>query len=327
MISIRQNLSQLEQCHQMREQVVKSHVGVLRDAAQYAVDFDPALTRPHRQYLNALADEIEKGGAEATIESGATARGLLRDYHDKAAGYLDQMREELAGTAKALQEITESLTQTDDDHETRMRAALETLRSMANDMSGHMSQSLAATASAIEQSLDEMRRKSQITVSQFLTEIRLLHQRIDAMEAAASVDAATNLLNRKEMENQVRGIDPGGYCLLLVKTIGLHLAAANMGREAGVELAASFAKRLVNSVPEGTVLARWGEEDFVAILRQPQTDVIHLGKRIAENLGGSYACLHQGKTVRHSLKIRIGVVDSDGEKPERVLQRLDEFTA
>ena len=325
MISIRQNLSQLEQCHQMRELVLKCYADAFRDAAQYAVDLDPALTRSHRQYMNALAEEIEKGGVETTPESRATARGLLRDYHDKAAEYLGHLREELAGTARALQEITESLTQTDDDHETRMRAALQTLRSIAGNTSGSISQSLAATASAIEVSLDEMQRKNQMTVSQFLTEIRMLHQRIDAMEVAASVDAATSLLNRKEMESQIRGLEDGGCCLLLVKAGGLRLANASLGREAGVELAAAFAKRLLNSLPEQSVVARWGEEDFVGILHQAQTDVIHLGKRIAENLGGSYTCLHQGKTVRTLLKVRMGVVDTNGEKPERVIARLDEF--
>ncbi len=325
MISIRQNLSELDRCHQARRLLLECYVDALRNAAQYAVELDGELTGQHRRYMSSLAEDAARGELEALVESRATLRGLLRDYHDKAAAYLGQLRDELAGTARALEEITASMGQTDEDHETRMRDALLKLRGIAQVSGGEFAESLGSTARLIEHSLEQMRRQNQITVSQFRTEIRMLHQRIDALEAAASMDDATKMFSRGEIEKRIRSLPSGAHCLLLVKAAGIRLASTSFSREVSAELAGAFAKRLRNSLPERSVIGRWGEEDFVTILPPNKAEAIRSGKYIAEHLGGFYACLFQGKTIRPALKIRTGVIDSGSEKIERTLERMDEF--
>ena len=324
MISIRKNLSELERCHQGRDLALDCYVNAVRNASHYAIELDPQITAPHRDFLNSLADEIAQGDNEVLTESRATLRGLLRDYRDKAAEYVAKIRDELAGTARALQEITEAMSQSDDDHEAQLRGALLKLRAIARSTDDGLRDSLAGAANTIEQSLEQIRKQNQITLSQFLTEIRMLHQRIDALEAAASIDDLTKLFNRAEMEDRIRS-HTGGYCLLLVKAGGLRVAAVSFSREVASELTGAFTKRLKNSLPEQCVIGRWAEEDFVAIVPTSKSDTINHGKFIAEHLGGSYACLHKGKTVRPLLKLRVGVVDSNGDKPERVLERIAEF--
>jgi PleD family two-component response regulator len=54
-----------------------------------------------------------------------------------------------------------------------------------------------AVADNIEQSLEQMREQHQFTVSTLQTELRLLHNRIDALEAAASTDELTKFSNRR----------------------------------------------------------------------------------------------------------------------------------
>jgi GGDEF domain-containing protein len=127
------------------------------------------------------------------------------------------------------------------------------------------------------------------------------------------------------MEERIRSLSAGAYSLLLVRANGLRMAAVNFSPEVSVELTGAFTKRLRNSLPDHSVISRWGEEDFVAILHIPKADAVNSGKFIAENLGGAYACLLKGKTVRPSLQLRIGVVDSNGDKPEKVLERVAEF--
>jgi GGDEF domain-containing protein len=275
--------------------------------------------------LNNLAAVAANGEEAALLESRATVRGLLRDYRDKAAEYLAKLRDELAGTARALQEIMESMSQSDGDHEVQLRGALAKLRSLARSAENGLRDSIAAAANTIEQSLEQIRKQHQLTVSQFLTEIRMLHQRIDALESSAAIDDLTKLFNRGEMEDRIRSLSAGAYCLLLIRAGGLRLAAVNFNSEVSAELTGAFTKRLRNSLPEHSVISRWGEEDFVAILHIPKPDAVNSGKFIAEQLGGSYACLLNGKTVRPVLQLRIGVVDSSGDKPERVLDRIAEF--
>ena len=325
MISIRKNVSELERYLEERNLALDCYVDALRNAAHYAVEVDPQSIPAYRQYLNAVAGEVAKGETAVLVDSRATVRGLLRDYRDKASQYLARLRDELAGTARALQEITESLNQTDDDHEAQLRKALTTLRAVAGAAGNGLADTLSGAANAIEQSLEQLRRKNQITVSQFVTEIRMLHQRIDALESAASIDDLTKLFNHAEMENKIRSLSAGAYCLLLVRAGGLRMAAVNFGREVTAELSAAFTKRLVNSLPGGCVIGRWADEDFVAILHKSKTESVNHGKIIAEQLGGSYACLYKGKTVRPVLHLRVGVVDKNGDNSERILQRVAEF--
>jgi len=324
MISIGKNLSELERCHQNLDLVLDCYLNAIRNASNYAIELDPQITSRHREYLNSLAERVAQGQSGEVTDSRATLRGLLRDYRDKAAQYLSDLRDQLAGTARALQEITDAMTQNDDDHESQLRAAVLRLRDIAGAAQNGMAESLASAVNTIEQSLEQIRKKNQMTVSQFLTEIRVLHQRIDALEAAASIDDLTKLFNRAEIEDRIRSL-AGSYCILLVKACGLRVTVVNFSREVAAELTAAFTKRLKNSLPEQCVIGRWAEEDFIAILRTSKSDTINHGKFIAEHLGGSYACLHQGKTVRPVLRLRVGVVDSNGDKPERALEKIAEF--
>src|SRR5581483_5058382 len=120
MISLRKTVSELDRCAQLRELAIECYVNALRNMSHYAIELDPQITSPLRQYLTNLANDVAKGEEDPLRESRATLRGLLRDYRDKAADYLAKLRDELAGTARALQEIMESMSQADGDHENQL---------------------------------------------------------------------------------------------------------------------------------------------------------------------------------------------------------------
>src|ERR1022692_613620 len=131
MISIRSSLTELEHSHQIRAAVLDCYVLAIKNIAHYAIELDGELTASHRKYLETLATEVATDASEVVVESRATLRGLLRDYRDKASLYLANLHDELAGTARALQEILDSLAQADGDHEKNLHAALGKLRQVA----------------------------------------------------------------------------------------------------------------------------------------------------------------------------------------------------
>src|SRR6185312_16096149 len=151
--------------------------------ANYAMDLDEELTANYRKYLRALADEVATGQKDVLLESRSTLRNILRDYRDKGALYLTTLRDELAGTARALEEILDSLSQSDGDHEARLRATVQQLRQVAGGPeSAKLGDTLRGASTSIEQSVEQMRKQHQVTVSQFQIEIRMLHKRIDTLE-------------------------------------------------------------------------------------------------------------------------------------------------
>ena len=327
MISIQSSLTELERVHQLREGLLDCYLSAVKNCASYAIELDDEVTREYRKYLRALAEEIATGDIPLVLESRATLRNLLRDYRDKGSQYLNTLRDELGSTARALEEILDSLSQADGDHETQLRATIAHLREIADSPEAHpVSGLLRNAASAIEQSVEQMRKQHQVTVSQFQIEIRMLHKRIDGLETAASVDDLTRFFNKAELEARVKASTPGEFCLLLITSRGLRRAETQFGPPIAEELAGAFAKRLRNSLPPNTVLARWGAEEFVALVKIQKSEALTSGKWITEHLSGAYACLRGGKTVRPTLQLNVGVVDTTpGESPEGILERIGVF--
>jgi GGDEF domain-containing protein len=324
MISILNSVTELDRAHELRTVLLDSYLQAIKAAAHYSIELDDEITKPHRRYLEDLADGVAAGQTEVLIESRATFRALLRDYRDKAAQYVQQLRDELAGMSCALQETLESLAQSDGNHETRLRKTVRGLRENPEsvDVSALRSK-MREAADSIETSMEQIRKEHQLTVSQFLVEIRMLHTRIDALEAAAAVDVMTGVFNRAEMEESIRSATAGGYHLLLFQVRGLRHASVRFGVHAGEELAGAFAKRLKNSLPQNARLGRWSTEEFIALVPVPRDRATAW---VTDHLSGTYTCLQGGKTVRPALQVKVGIAESVALEPaERTFERVRQF--
>jgi GGDEF domain-containing protein len=327
MISIRTSLNELDKVHQIREGLLDCYLSAIKNCADYAIDLDDETTALYRKYLRALAEEVASGDEPVILESRGTLRSLLRDFRDKGSQYLATLRDELGSTARALEEILDSLSQCDGEHEGRLRHTVQNLREIADlaqaKAVGHLVRTAATT---IEQSVEQMRKQHQVTVSQFQIEIRMLHKRIDTLESAASIDDLSQLFNRAEMERRIHASRPGEFCLLLVAVRGLKRAEIHFGPPIAEELTAAFAKRLRNSLPPQAVIARWGVEEIVVMLNVNKPEAVASGKWITEHLSGEYACMSGGKAVRPTLQLNVGVVDTvAGEAVPDVLERVGIF--
>jgi GGDEF domain-containing protein len=322
MISIRESVAELERSHARRAQAVDCYTAAIRSVAQYAIDLDEEITTPHRNYLNALAEDVSSGRDEVLEQSRSTFRALLRDYRDKATAYLSRVREELAATARALQETLSTFAQTDGDYESKLRETMRRLRQIASSPGGlAVRAELTSAADAIESSFEEMRKQHRTTVSQFVVEIQMLHRRIDTLETAAAVDNLTQLNSRADMEERLP-LTPPGRSVLMVNVTGIRLAESRYPAEVAGQLRAAFIKRLRNMLPSNAIIGRWADEEFLAILTMKKSEALGLANRIAEHLSGAYSCVLNGKTVRPTLRLTVGVSESAGD---RMLQHIKEF--
>ena len=329
MISIQQSLSELEKSHQLRTVALECYVAAVSNMAQYAVELDSAITGPHRAYLTALAAEAAQASPEALAETRATLRGLLRDYRDRAAQYLAGLRDQLGSTAQALQEMVEGLSQSDTDHTEKLRSGLARLREAVKSPEGSALRPVVTSVTdAIEQSLEQIRKQHQLTVSQFQTELRLLHSRIDSLETAAVLDEATKFSNRRFIAEYLSSPIPAGAGLMTLRIRGLGQARAQYGPALCDELVATFGRRLRNSLPKEAVVGRWSEQDFLAIVSPGKTGELPLSQRVASHVSMPYACMIGGKVVRISLEVTAEyLAGAAGNSAEQMLARVTEAFA
>jgi GGDEF domain-containing protein len=256
-----------------------------------------------------LVTELADAPPEGLIESRSTLRGLLRDYHDQAAHYLADLRDQLSATGQALRDVVDALSQSDGDHAEKLGNALCRLREVASSPEGAgIRNAVLAAADGIEGSLEQLRKQHRFTIAQLQTEMRLLHNRIDSLETKVTTDEVTRFSNRRFMAEYLGAIPADGADLLILKIRGLAEARARFGIATVDELAATLARRLRNSIPKDAVVGRWSEQDFLAVLRAGAAAGGTLVKRVAEHLSMPYACMLAGKVVRIPLTVRAEVL-------------------
>jgi GGDEF domain-containing protein len=309
-----------------RELVLDLYVALIRNLADYAIEFDDEITRPYRQYVDAVATELGNPTPAMLQESRGTLRGLLRDYRDQASAYLNRLRGELADTANALQRTLDSLSQTDDYQEAHLRQALAVLHELASGQSNlPVLPTLRQVTDTIEQSLAQIAQQHKLTISQFVVEIGLLHKRIDALEAAVSIDALTKLFTRAEMEHRIRACESDALIVML-KVEGFQRTANAFTPEVAQQLAAAFTKRLRNSLVPNALIGRWAEEEFLAITPPSGKDFVSGTGWLREHLSGAYACLQGGKTVLPSIQLEIQILElAPGHNTEETLRQVGGF--
>ena len=301
------------------------YVTAIRNIAHYAADLEPELTGPYRKYLEELARGVAQGTCELE-DSRATLRALLRDYRDKSSQYLNILREDLNAAALALAEILDSLGDTDGEQGDQLREALRTLREPPGDDCDSIRDTVSAAVKTVENCLAAVRKRHQLSVSQFMIEIRMLHKRIDALESAAAVDMLTHLFPRYEMEERIRE-SPASCRLLLVRAGGILTAASQFGCAVAEELTGAVIRRLRNALPSAAVIARWSGHGFAAMIDLDVPDAEQLASRMAASLAGQYACVKDGKAVHPPLHPEVRLLVPAAGEAEEALRQAEEFLA
>jgi GGDEF domain-containing protein len=323
MISIRESISELENKEQLRALAQDCYLSAIQSLVQYTIELEGGITNDYRKRLTALEAAVASGQSKAIEESRATLRGVLREYRDKANQYLNGLRSELGRTADGLQRMVDALGEGDDDHESKLKRAIRTLQEISvNPAAGVLGPSIRSTCEAMEQTVGQFRQHHLLIVSQMVTEIGLLHKRIDALESAISAGDLMRLFTRPEMEHRIRSATTPGS-LLLLRVEGIERAAAQFNPDVAQQLAAAFIKRLKNNLVPEAIIGSWTKEGFLVMHPAAKSDVQIAAQWITQHLSGAYACLHGAKSVRPRLEVKVNVLEfCPGEGAEQTFEQV-----
>src|SRR5436190_15583864 len=271
MVSIRDSLTELEKLHALQSSVLDNYLSVLRDVEQYPVEIDEEITPAFRRHMAAIVVQLT---GQCNLESmGATrsvVRNELRDYRDRAAGVLNNLRRDLSEKVGALEAIVQAMASADGDHEERLQNAIVNLQKLAATAEAEPVRAALIDASHhIDASVEEIKRQNSLTIGQLMVEIKTLHKRIESLEMAGRKDVITGLTARIEMESLISAEieQHGAFSLLLLRICNLPLVQRQFGVAIRSDAVAAFANRISGGLPENAVVGRWSEDRFLALLR------------------------------------------------------------
>jgi diguanylate cyclase (GGDEF)-like protein/PAS domain S-box-containing protein len=132
------------------------------------------------------------------------------------------------------------------------------------------------------------------------------HERRTLAEVQASTDPLTGLLNRRGLEQRLRGLSPDCACgLILVDLDGFKQVNDQLGHDAGDAVLIEAADRLRTIVRSGDLVARLGGDEFAMVL--VGSDLAGLkslaDRAVASLQGGFQACAEAGLWVSASLGV------------------------
>lgn len=161
------------------------------------------------------------------------------------------------------------------------------------------------------------------------------HQALEALKTAwqqvqqgAQTDALTQLPNRAHFEHALacaleRVASTASVALMFLDLDGFKNVNDQFGHRAGDLLLKAVAKRVVASVRDGDLVARYGGDEFVVLLQGPATAELAptLAQRIVENVSTAYSL--DGAKFELSISIGVAVYPTHAKDAAELVERAD----
>jgi GGDEF domain-containing protein len=319
LISIRKSVDDLSRLEELEKREALSsairdcYTLAIHTTAHYAVEVDAALAVELRANLLKIEDQSRVAvSAEQLRSAQSSFRGELREYRDKSNAQLQKMRKEVENATAAMTIFAETVSSNGENHEHEVAAQLAGLESSARSNNiAAIRNGIGATIAGIQSSVVQIQRSNQLVVAQLQDEIRVLHLQIEQERKALFTDRASGAWNRQKidihLDNLLRQNQP--FCLLLVWVRNLKRVDSQHSRTVVEGTLKALITRFSTIMPEDTVIGRWTEDQFVAVLDVPPGQAIPLSAEATRKLSGGYAVQENGMSQTVTLQATAGVID------------------
>lgn len=312
-MSLLKHVSDLDRFESIQKASLAGYAAAIEFMAQYAVDVDPAITEKYRESLRVLRVQVSGAQtAETLLETQPVLQSEIRDYRDKCAIHLKELRQEFTAALVSLQEVMSSFCSSGKDQEKHLKDELSTLETLAVvEDPDVLRRGVQSAVRAITECVEQMRRENDLVVAQFRDEMRTMQHRMEAAEATAALDSSTGALKRSEFEARVRRmvLGDGPVCLVIVKAGNLRDLRSRHGQHLAEEALAGLFRCLREDFGEKADIGRWSEETFMVTLRSNKQDALKRTRDLGHRVAGPYVCVEAGHRHTLQLKINIGTAD------------------
>jgi GGDEF domain-containing protein len=325
LISIRKTGDELERKEGLIHSAKDSFRHAILSTARYAVELDPGEANDFREHLRLLHEQVESAEApENWLSLQSSFRGELRDYRDRAANQLAELRQQIKVAGEAVQLFAENAAAIDSDHEAEIKGALKQLNVIADSVNPELvGSAIRSAANTISESIQLMRRRHQMALAELRQEIRVLHKQIDGERKAQLLDAATGVWNRQKLDLQVVDLldKDQPFCILLVYIRNIERLNARYPRTLVDAALKSLLERFAGMLSDGATIGRWDGQHFAAILEIEPAAAIAVSRLATKKLAGDYSVQDNGVSHTLSLQATAGVIDRAAGSDESAFRK------
>ncbi len=288
----------------------------------------PALGNTLQQQLERYSEQMEATAKPSVAEEvGKRGPEELRRWGAGVEKYGKEKTEEVKELMMVLASTAESVGERDQRYSTRFHELTGNLRKIAdlNDLS-QMRVSVIQSAGVMKECIDQMARETKDSVSGLRAQVHKYRARLVEAEALAWRDPLTNLVNRRQVENEIEKRITAGtqFSVVMLDLDDFKSVNDRYGHMAGDALLQQFASELRSSSRLDDVVGRWGGDEFIVILDCDYDGALERTGRMKSWLLGDYEIPTEkgNQTVR--LSAALGVAGwKPGESCADVVRRAD----
>ncbi len=297
--------------------------------ARAAVEATPYLGDSLPNKLKSLNDGLpDSPEPELMRQTQREADREITAWSGSASAYLRDKAKEVREIMIAVATATASTTERDQRYSGRFQELTAQLRSIARleDLTS-VRQSLLESADELKSCTERMSREGAAAISQLTAELSAYRKKLEESERRETQDVLTGLLNRRGLETRIeeRILSGRVFSVAMFDLNGFKNVNDHHGHLAGDEVLRQFGAELQTQLKPAGVVARWGGDEFVAIMLSTLPDAETAIERVRRWAFGSYRLKLPGKSVQVTVTASAGLVEWNGrETSVELLTRADQ---
>ncbi len=320
-------LEELEKREGLSEVIRECFARTIYNSARYAVEVDEGLAMELRHNLQALEERSRAVTSPDQLRSvQASFRGEIRQYRDKSNAQLQKLRKDVENAGAAMTIFAETVASNGDNHEMEVRGRLQKLELIGRSQTlSEIRDGIDTAVSGIQASVEHIQRGNQLVIAQLQDEIRVLHLEMDQERKVLFTDRASGAWNRQKVDihlaNLLRQNQP--MCVLLVSVRNLMRLNNRYSCTVVEGALKALVSRFAVLAGDDAVVARWSEEQFIAVMDLAPGQATSLAAEVDRKLSGGYAVQENGLSQTLIVQITAGVLErSPGSEVETFHQKL-----
>ncbi|MBI4876098.1 MAG: diguanylate cyclase [Acidobacteria bacterium] len=312
-ISLKGSLDRMDRLEQSCQAALEAYLALIDSVDRHTLSIQPELEREFRGRLAAIRRRARENPEPGVLsEARGAADQSLAEHAERALGILRGKTEEIRRILLVLAEAGDTIKENSGVHGAHFRKIAERLETTALlDDLGQIRRSLSAQVTDLNQGVETMRRDGQGMVAKMRSEVDHIRKRLARAERMAETDPLTGLLNRRGMERCLEQAiaQKKQFSILLFDLDRFKTINDRYGHLCGDEVLKGFAQRLEAQFRSSDAVARWGGDEFLALIPGSVRDAVARSRTISQQVCGSLWVQTSERELRIPVSASVGLAE------------------